>query len=67
VETTLKIFLASQVTRAGRAGRGLQAAAALPEAAERVVKLYTAWGKPEKVAEWREKIKAQPAGVPKPR
>jgi hypothetical protein len=67
VETTLKIFLVSQVTRGGRAGRGLQAAAALPEAAERVVKLYTAWGKPEKVAEWREKIKAQPAGVPKPR
>jgi hypothetical protein len=31
------------------------------------VKLYTAWGKPEKAAQWREKINAQPAAVPKPR
>jgi hypothetical protein len=33
----------------------------LPEAAGRVVKLYQSWGKPEKAAEWREKIKAQAA------
>jgi hypothetical protein len=39
----------------------------LPEAADRVVKLYTAWGKPEKAVEWREKIKSQPPAVPKPR
>ena len=39
----------------------------VPEAAERVVKLYQAWGKPEKAAEWREKVKAQAAAVPKPR
>jgi hypothetical protein len=31
------------------------------------VKLYQTWGKPEKAAEWREKIKAQPPAVPKPR
>ena len=28
----------------------------LPEAAERVVKLYEAWGKKEKVTEWRNKL-----------
>jgi hypothetical protein len=39
----------------------------LPEAAQRVVKLYTAWGKPEKAGEWLEKIKALPPAVPKPR
>jgi hypothetical protein len=43
---------------------GVQGRRRLPEAAERLVKLYTAWGKPEKAAEWREKIEAQPA-VPK--
>src|ERR1700693_1498610 len=31
----------------------------LPEAGERVVKLYQSWGKLEKAAEWLEKIKAQ--------
>jgi hypothetical protein len=39
----------------------------LPEAAERVVKLDQTWGKPEKAAEWREKIKAQPPSTRKPR
>jgi hypothetical protein len=39
----------------------------LPEAAERVVKLYTGLGKPEKAAEWQKKIKAQPPAVPKAR
>ena len=28
----------------------------LAEAAERVVKLYEAWGKPDKAAEWRAKL-----------
>jgi len=28
----------------------------LPEASERVAKLYQTWAKPEKAAEWREKI-----------
>jgi predicted Ser/Thr protein kinase len=28
----------------------------LPEAGERVVRLYTAWDKPEKAAEWRQKL-----------
>jgi hypothetical protein len=28
----------------------------LTEAAERVVKLYEAWGKPEKAAEWKRKL-----------
>jgi hypothetical protein len=28
----------------------------LPEAAERVVRLYDAWGKPEKAAEWKSKL-----------
>jgi len=30
----------------------------LSEAGERVVAMYQAWGKPEKVAEWRAKLKA---------
>ena len=34
------------------------------EAAERVVKLYEAWGKPEKAAEWRAKL-AKPGDEPK--
>ena len=29
----------------------------LQTAGERVVKLYEAWGKPEKALEWREKLK----------
>jgi hypothetical protein len=28
----------------------------VPEAAERVVKLYEAWGKKDKAAEWRTKL-----------
>jgi hypothetical protein len=36
----------------------------LPEAAERVVKLYEAWGKPAKAAEWRAKL-AKPSDQPK--
>jgi hypothetical protein len=28
----------------------------LPEAGERLVKLYDAWGKPEKAAQWRNKL-----------
>ena len=34
----------------------------LPEAAERAVRLYEAWGKPEKAAEWKAKLEA--AGLP---
>jgi tetratricopeptide (TPR) repeat protein len=37
----------------------------LPEAAERVVKLYEAWGKMDKAAEWRAKL-AKPSAEPKP-
>ena len=33
------------------------AKAFLKEDADRVVELYTAWGKPQKAAEWREKLK----------
>jgi tetratricopeptide (TPR) repeat protein len=33
----------------------------IPEAAARIVSLYEAWEKPEKAAEWREKIKAAAA------
>ena len=36
----------------------------LAQAAERIVALYDAWGKPEKAAEWREKIKAASAEKP---
>jgi tetratricopeptide (TPR) repeat protein len=32
----------------------------LAEAGERVVRLYEAWGKPEKVAEWRAKLAGRP-------
>jgi hypothetical protein len=28
----------------------------LPEAAERILRLYEAWGKPEKALEWRSKV-----------
>jgi hypothetical protein len=28
----------------------------LPEAGERIVGLYTAWGQPEKAAEWRQRL-----------
>jgi tetratricopeptide (TPR) repeat protein/predicted Ser/Thr protein kinase len=28
----------------------------LPEAGERIVRLYTAWGQPEKAAEWRQRL-----------
>ena len=28
----------------------------LPEAGQRLVQLYTAWGKPEKAAEWRQRL-----------
>jgi hypothetical protein len=43
----------------------LQGRRRLPEAAGRVVKLSQSWGKPEKTAEWREKIDAQQPAVPK--
>jgi hypothetical protein len=46
---------------------GVEGKRRLPEAAERVVKLYQTWGKSEKAAVWREKIKAQPPVVSKPR
>jgi serine/threonine protein kinase/tetratricopeptide (TPR) repeat protein len=39
--------------------------ARLTEAGERVVQLYSAWGKPEKAAEWRAKIRP-PGGASKP-
>jgi serine/threonine protein kinase/tetratricopeptide (TPR) repeat protein len=35
----------------------------LTEAAERVVRLYEAWDKPEKAAAWREKLKIPAAGA----
>jgi eukaryotic-like serine/threonine-protein kinase len=35
------------------------AKAFLKEDADRVVELYTAWGRPEKAAEWREKLKSE--------
>jgi tetratricopeptide (TPR) repeat protein len=38
----------------------------LSDAADRVVKLYEAWGKPEKAAEWRAKLE-KPADEPKDR
>ena len=34
----------------------------LTDAAERVVKLYEAWGKPEKAAEWRARL-AKPSDL----
>jgi hypothetical protein len=46
---------------------GVQGRHRLAETAERVVKLYTTWGKSEKAAEWREKLNAQPPAVPKQR
>jgi tetratricopeptide (TPR) repeat protein/predicted Ser/Thr protein kinase len=30
----------------------------LPQAGERIVQLYTAWGKPDRAAEWRKEVKA---------
>ena len=45
---------------------GVQGRHRLAETAERVVKLYAAWGRPEKAVEWREKIGAFPPTVPKP-
>jgi hypothetical protein len=41
-----------------------QAKINIPGAAERIVSLYEAWGKPEKAAEWREKLKPAPAAKP---
>jgi serine/threonine protein kinase/lipopolysaccharide biosynthesis regulator YciM len=41
-----------------------QAKINIPDAAERIVSLYEAWGEPEKAAEWREKIKAAPPTKP---
>ena len=41
----------------------------VPEAAERIVQLYEAWGKTEKASEWRKKLSSSspspPAGAPK--
>jgi len=34
----------------------ISADANLPEAGERLVRLYSAWGKPEKAGEWRQKL-----------
>jgi len=31
----------------------------LAHAGERIVQLYESWGKPEKVAEWREKLRTK--------
>jgi len=42
------------------------AKAFLKEDADRVVELYTAWGKPQKAAEWREKLKPEAAAAAKP-
>jgi serine/threonine protein kinase/tetratricopeptide (TPR) repeat protein len=36
------------------------------EAAERIVKLYEAWGKPEKAAEWRKRLNQPAATRPNP-
>jgi hypothetical protein len=36
---------------------------ALHDAAERILQLYKSWGKPEKVAEWWEKLKMKPADL----
>jgi serine/threonine protein kinase/tetratricopeptide (TPR) repeat protein len=36
---------------------------ALNDAAERILQHYESWGKPEKVAEWREKLKMKPADL----
>ena len=35
----------------------------LPEAGQRLVKLYDAWGKPEKAAEWRNKLGLEVPGT----
>jgi serine/threonine protein kinase/tetratricopeptide (TPR) repeat protein len=39
----------------------------LPEAADRLVELYTAWGKPDEVAKWRTERTKYPFIVPPPR
>ncbi len=39
----------------------------LTDAADRVVKLYEAWGKPEKAAEWRAKLGKPSVEANKPR
>ncbi len=36
----------------------------IPNAAERIVSLYEAWDKPEKAAEWKEKLKSAPPTKP---
>ena len=36
----------------------------LAEAAERIVRLYEAWGKPDKAAEWRKRLGMPDAGLP---
>ena len=35
----------------------------LPEAAERIVQLYEAWGQKDKAAEWRSRLAKAPAGA----
>jgi serine/threonine protein kinase/tetratricopeptide (TPR) repeat protein len=37
----------------------------LAEAAGRIVELYEAWGKPDRAAEWRDKLRPAPAATPK--
>jgi hypothetical protein len=34
----------------------ISAEANFPEAGQRLMRLYTAWGKPEKAAEWRQRL-----------
>jgi hypothetical protein len=66
VETTWKIFLASEVGRAEPAGRRLRQAPP-PRRRRTRREALLKLGKPEKDAECREKIKAQAPAVPKTR
>ena len=34
------------------------------EPGERILKLYEGWGKPDKVAEWKQKLQAEKVTVP---
>jgi serine/threonine-protein kinase len=40
-------------------GPAIAVDANLPEAGQRIVRLYEAWGKPEKAAEWRQKLASE--------
>jgi hypothetical protein len=37
----------------------------LKRASERIVRLYSDWGKPEKAAEWKQKLEAAKQATPK--